>query len=99
MIRYTLLGSEHFAREGEGLLEQVEYDRNKPLYNAYTLLIHQLQNIHKLNNEATVLDISDPIRLRTVKKVHRISALQYFVDTVYLAPPKITLKSQLCFCL
>lgn len=72
LIRYTLLGSEHFAREGEGLLEQVEYDRNKPLYNAYTLLIHQLQNIHKLNNESAVLDISDPIRLRPVINPARI---------------------------
>lgn len=72
LIRYTLLGSEHFAREGEGLLEQVEYDRNKPLYNAYTLLIHQLQNIHKLNNESAVLDISDPISLRSVINPHHI---------------------------
>lgn len=99
LIRYTLLGSEHFAREGEGLLEQVEYDRNKPLYNAYTLLIHQLQNIHKLNNESTVLDISDPIRLGTVINPPHICSLVLCWHRCTWHPPKITLKSQLCFCL
>lgn len=85
LIRCTLLGSEHFAREGEGLLEQVEYDHNN-LYNAYTLLIHQLQNIHKLNNESTVLDISDPIRLGTVLNLpHICSSLAYLLTPLYLA--------------
>jgi len=83
------------AREGEGLVEQVEYDRNKPLYSAYTLLIHQLLNIHKLNNEATVLDISD--RLRTVKKSVAYLLFRTLLTRCTWHPPKSHLNLNFVF--